>query len=130
MLSETELDAILESIAVLPDVVGSVVLSFEAKVIRSNFKTGDQSEDIAYWSLGCFMASEMVAKKAPPYYAQLQHITLITTEGSFCIVWADIYLISTLTKSANALDVAVLANTIARLLLLKSGENTLDFEPC
>ena len=128
MLSKTELDAMLRSIAILPDVVGSVVLSFEGKVILSNFESDDHVEDIAYWTLGCFMSSEMVAKRTPPYYAQLQHITLITNESSFCIVWADIYLISTLTRNTNALEVALLANTIARLPLLR-GENTLDFEP-
>ena len=128
MFSEAEADAILQSIAILPNVVGSVVLTFEGKVIRSNFEHGNQVEDIAHWSIGCFMASEMVANKTPPCYSQLQQITLFTNESSFCIVRADSFLISTLTKNADAVDVVVLAKTIARLILLE-GENSLDFEP-
>ena len=128
MFSEAEADAILQSIAILPNVVGSVVLTFEGKVIRSNFEDRNQIEDIAHWSIRCFMASEMVANKTPPCYSQLQQITLFTNESSFCIVRADSFLISTLTKNADAVDVVVLAKTIARLILLK-GENSLDFEP-
>ncbi len=129
MLSETELDTILESIAVHPDVVESVILSFEGKVIRSNIQNSEDAENFAYWSLNCFMASEMVAKKTPPSFGQLQHISLITTEGGHCLVWGDSYLISTLSKNDDALELILLANKIERLLSIKSGDNNLDFEP-
>lgn len=68
MLTDGELDAILEAVTRLPDVMEAILLSFEGDLLRSSSKSLDES--FTNWSLGIFMASEMVAKRTPPAYSQ------------------------------------------------------------
>lgn len=127
MLTDGELDAILEAVTRLPDVMEAILLSFEGDLLRSSSKSLDES--FTNWSLGIFMASEMVAKRTPPAYSQLKHIALVTSDGGYCIVTSNECIVSATTIYSNPVEVLSLAKTIERLLLINAGNNKIDFEP-
>jgi len=128
MLTDGELDAILESVTHLSDVIGSIILSFEGDLLRSSSKS-PEPEMFNTWSLGIFLASEMVAKKTPPDYSQLKHIAIVTSDCGYCIVTSNECIVSAITRNANAVEVLSLTKKIERLLLVNVGNNKIDFEP-
>ncbi len=87
------------------------------------------NDNLFRWSLDLLMAAELVAKSSS-MVDNVQHLTIVTSTGSYIIVMRGAHVIVVLTTFTDrGLGVIEFANEIASLKIPADDRNDLSFQP-
>ncbi|CAN5549600.1 hypothetical protein BH10CYA1_BH10CYA1_24890 [soil metagenome] len=131
MLRETDVEiyALLQKISEFPAVIGSACLTLAGGVVCTTLPDDYHNDNLFRWSLDLLMAAELVAKSSS-LIDKVQHLTIVTSTGSYIIVMRGVYVIVTLTTFTDrGLAVIEFANEISSLRIPADGRNDLSFQP-